>query len=302
MVGAGLFVAGGKQVSASRAAKGALEKIAGLPLIETSDNTILFFKDWGEGKPVLFVHSWALNSDMWQYQMNYLASRNLRCIAYDRRGHGRSSQPGRGYDYNTLADDLALLMEQLDLSDVALVSHSMGAGEIIRYLSRHGARRISRIVLVSPTTPFLLKTEDNPNGVDRSRFDAMRTSLSKDSPHWFAAGVPGFFGAGLPGVSVSPEMIQWGLNLCLSTSLKALMECNLAMIETDFRSEMRKVFLPALIIHGDADQSVPLALTGQKSAELIAGSQFKVYEGAPHGLLFTHMERLNKDLLSFITG
>ena len=272
------------------------------PLIETRDHATLFFKDWGKGKPVLFVHSWALNSDMWQYQMNYLTEHNLRCIAYDRRGHGRSSQPGNGYDYDTLADDLALLIEHLELRDVALVSHSMGAGEIIRYLSRHGSGRVRRIVLVAPTTPFPLKTEDNPNGVDRNVFEALRASLRKDSPRWFASGAPGFFGAGLPGITVSNEMIQWGVNLCVTTSLKALLGCNLAMVETDFRSEMRRISLPALIIHGDADQSAPIALTGQKSAELIAGSQFKVYENAPHGLFITHMERLNKDLLSFLSS
>ena len=268
--------------------------------IETRDRTQLFYKDWGTGKPVVFVHSWAFNSDMWQYQMNYLAGQDLRCIAYDRRGHGRSSQPGNGYDYGTLADDLAALLKHLDLREVTLVGHSMAGGEIIRYLTRHGSGRISKIVLLAATLPFPLKTADNPHGVDQKLFEQLRAALSKDSPRWFAAGAPGFFGVGVPGNSVSPEMIQWGLSLCQQTSLKAIIECNRALAETDFRAELPKIAVPTLIIHGDADQSAPLPLTGRKTAALIPGSQLKVYEGGPHGLFVTHMDRLTADILEFV--
>lgn len=291
---AGLAAAGGEAVRAGN--------VFQAPSVRTRDRTNLFYKEWGMGKPVVFVHGWAINSDMWQYQMAYLAARNLRCVAYDRRGHGRSGQPGRGYDYDTLADDLAALIEHLDLREVTLVGHSMGGGEIVRYLSRHGAGRVARAVLLSTTTPFPLKTADNPDGVEEARFEELRAALGKDAPQWFASGAPGFFGAGLPGYSVSPEMSQWGVGLCLQTSLKALIDCNRAVAGTDFRGELRKVTVPTLVIHGDSDQSAPLDLTGRKTARLIPGSQLKVYEGAPHGLFITHMERLNGDLLAFAKG
>jgi len=291
---AGLAAAGGEAVRAGN--------ILQAPSVRTRDWTTIFYKEWGTGKPVVFVHGWALNSDMWQYQMTFLAAQNLRCVAYDRRGHGRSGQPGRGYDYDTLADDLAALIGHLDLREVTLVGHSMGGGEIVRYLSRHGAGRVARAVLLAATLPFPLKTADNPDGVEEARFEDLRAALGKDAPHWFASGAPGFFGAGLPGGSVSPEMSQWGVNLCLQTSLKAMIDCNRALAGTDFRGELRKITVPTLVIHGDSDQSAPLDLTGRKTARLIPGSQLKVYEGAPHGLFITHMERLNGDLLAFAKG
>lgn len=265
------------------------------PFIETRDRAALFYKDWGAGKPVVFVHGWALNSDMWQYQMVHLAGQGLRCIAFDQRGHGRSGDPGRGYEFDTLADDLAALIERLKLRDVALVGHSMGGGVIARYLTRHGAGRISRAAMLAPTMPFLLKTADNPDGVDRRLFDHLRAALAKDFPKWLADNARPFFAA-----ETSPETIQWGIRMCLQTSLKAVLDCNLAVIETDFRAELRKLSVPTLVIHGDADASAPLALTGKKTAQLIPGSQLKVYEGAPHGLFITHQERLNRDLLAFI--
>ena len=298
---AGLAITSSETAGAvSARTEGPTKNVPQMPFIETHDHTYLFYKDWGGGKPVIFMHGSPVNSDMWQYQMAHLASQGLRCIAYDRRGHGRSSQPGHGYDYDTLADDLAAIIERLDLRGVTLVGHSMSGGEIVRYLTRHGAGRIARTVFVAATTPFPLKTEDNPDGVDKSRFDQARAVMSKDSPRFFASGAPAFFGVGLPKVSVSSEMMQWGVNLCFQTSLKAIIECNRALTETDLRSEMRKITVPTLVIHGDADQSAPIDLTGRKTAQLIPGSQFKVYEGAPHGLFITHMDRLNSDLLAFI--
>jgi non-heme chloroperoxidase len=263
--------------------------------IETGDRTSLFCRDWGTGKPVLFVHSWAVNADLWQYQMIHLIDQGLRCVAYDRRGHGRSSDPGRGYTCDRLADDLAGVIEQLELREVTLVGHSLGCGEIVRYLSRHGAGRIARAVLVSPTLPFVLKTADNPDGVlDRSVVDKLRAKLTTDYPQWLADNARPFF---VP--ETSPEMIEWVVRMCLQTSLKAILDCNRVGLETDYRSELPKITVPTLIIHGDKDVSAPLERTGRKTAQLIPRSRLVVYEGAPHGLMFTHMDQLNADLVSF---
>jgi pimeloyl-ACP methyl ester carboxylesterase len=271
------------------------EKAPRAPFIVTRDGANLFYKDWGNGKPVVFVHSWALDSDMWQYQMIHLADQGLRCVAYDNRGHGRSSDPGQGYNYDTLADDLAATLERLNLRDVSLVSHSMGCGVVVRYLSRHGAGRIARAAFVAPITPFLLKTEDNPDGVDKRIFEQLRAMWSKDFPKWLADNARPFFTP-----ETSPEMIQWGLKMGMRASLKAVIDCNRAVTDTDFRAELPKITAPALIIHGDKDVSAPLELTGRKTARLIPGSQLKVYEGAPHGLFITHMDRLNQDLHDFV--
>lgn len=291
---AGLYATAGAEAN-TLAAK-ALRK----PFIQAADGTHLFYKDWGTGRPIIFIHGWAMNSDIWQYQMTEFAGQGLRCIAYDRRGHGRSDQPWQGYDYNTLADDLAALIEQLQLQKITLVAHSMGGGEVVRYLSRHGAARIAQLVFVGASTPFLLKTPDNPDGLDKSFFEQLRATMRKDLPHFLANGAPGFFGAGQGKELVSPAMMQWAINLCLQSSPKALLDCNRAVTETDFRAEMRKITIPTLVIHGDADQSAALEITGRKTARLIQGSQLKVYEGGPHGLFLTHMERFNRDLLAFI--
>jgi non-heme chloroperoxidase len=274
-------------------------KVPAMPFIETGDGTSLYYQDWGKGKPVVFSHGGAVGGDMWEYQMVYLASQGLRCIAHDRRGCGRSSQPGYGYDFDTFADDLRALIEKLDLHEVTLVGHSIGGGEIARYLSRHGAGRISRIVLVASVTPFLVKTADNPDGIDKSVFEHSVAQLSKDRPHYFAATAPAFFGAESDS-SVSPELLQWGIRLVLRASLKATIDMIHAQSGADFRPDMRAFTVPTLIIHGDRDQSAPIELSGRRTARLIAGSELKVYPGAPHGLMFTHTDRLNADLLTFI--
>jgi non-heme chloroperoxidase len=268
-----------------------------IPFIETRDRAGLFYRDWGTGKPVLFTHSLSVNSDLWQYQMVHLASQGLRCVAYDRRGHGRSIDPGRGYDFDTLADDLATVIEKLDLREITLVGHSMGCGEIVRYLLRHSSARITRVAMVSPSLPFALKTEDNPDGVDRSVVDQLNSQWSKDYPKWLGKNARPFFAP-----DTSAEMIDWGIRMCQQSSLHAILECNRIVMETDFRPELPKISVPTLIIHGDADVSAPIDFTGRKVAKLIPGSQFKVYERAPHGLMFTHTDRLNADLLSFIRG
>ncbi|MGV0029087.1 alpha/beta fold hydrolase [Phormidesmis priestleyi] len=269
-------------------------------LIETRDGISLFHYDWGTGQPVVFVHGWGLGAGMWEYQMTDLSNRGLRCIAYDKRGCGRSDQPGHGYDFDTLADDLASLIEQLDLRNVTLVGFSAGCGDVARYLSRHGMGRIARSVLIGSVTPFLAKTADNPEGIDPSVFDEMIAALRRDRPRYLAASAPSFFGAGLPTVSVSPELIQWGVGLALQASPKATIEMVRAFSETDFRSDMPAFTMPTLTIHGDQDQNHPIDLTGQKTAQAIPGNQFKVYEGAAHGLFVTHKEQLNRDLLTFI--
>jgi non-heme chloroperoxidase len=272
-------------------------KLLPMPFLETRDGAALYYKDWGAGKPVVFVHSWAANSDLWQYQMIYLCGKGLRCIAYDKRGHGRSSQPGHGYDYDTLADDLASLLERLDLREVTLVGHSMGCGEIVRYLTRHGSSRVTRTVLISTATPFALRTSDKPDGVDRAIFDKLRASWAQDFPKWLGENARPFF---VP--ETSPEMMQWVIGMCLQSSLKALIDCFQAVTETDFRAELPAITVPTRIIHGNADVSEPIEQRGRRTAQVIPGSEFKLYEGAPHGLMLTHMDRLNADLIAFIKG
>ena len=274
-----------------------------MPFIKTSDGTSLYYRDWGAGPPVVFVSSWALGGAMWEYQMAPLCDHGLRCIAYDRRGHGRSDDPGSGYAFDTLADDLATLIAQLDLHEVTLVGHSMGCCEIARYLGRHGASRVARVALISPTTPFILRTADNPEGAPRIALDAGIAALRQDRPRYFAEGAIKFFGIGSQWprpTAVSSEMVQWAIQLILQSSPYAVVECMRAHWETDFRPDMAAFTVPTLIIHGDNDQSAPLDLCGRRTARLIAGSHLNVYEGAPHGLFLTDKDRLNGDLLAFI--
>jgi non-heme chloroperoxidase len=274
--------------------------IAELPrasFIHRKDGTALFYKDWGAGTPVVFLHGAGLNSNMWMYQMVPLTAHGMRCVAYDRRGHGRSSDPGRGYDFDTLADDLAAVLEALNLRNVTLVGHSMASGEIVRYLTRHGSSRVSRVAMLGPTTPFLMKTADNPEGYDRAAFEALRALWLKDFPKWLKDNSPPFF---MP--ETSPQMHEWGTAMMYQTSFQAQIQCNIAVTETDFRAELPNIKVPVLVIHGTRDVSAPIALTGQRTAKLIPGAALKVYEGAPHGLFVTHMEQVNQDLLAFIRG
>ena len=262
--------------------------------IEARDGTELYWRSWGEGAPVLFVAAWGLPSDAWQYQMIRLADEGLRCVAFDRRGHGRSTDPGQGYDIDTLADDIAGVIAALDLHDVTLVGHSLGCAEIVRYFSRHGAAKVKRVVLVAPVTPFLTKTPDNPDGLDRTAAEAARTAFRHDFAGILDANARPFV---MP--DTSQATIAWIEAMMTRTSLKALVECNRAVTEVDLRKELPEIGVPVLIVQGDADMSAPLALTGRRTAALIPGSTLKVYEGAPHGLIFTHVDRLNIDLLSF---
>jgi len=263
--------------------------------IERPDGTSLFFKDWGTGDPVVFVHSAGNSSEVWAYSMIHIVKQGFRCVAFDRRGHGRSSVPGGGYDYDTLADDLAGVIDAFDLHRATLIGHSMGCGEVVRYLTRHGSRRVARIALVAPTLPFLLKTPDNPSGIPKNYFEHIRAEWARDYPKWLAANAAPFFTP-----ETSKEMILWGISLAYQTSLHAAIESNVAVTETDFREELRRINIPALIVHGTADKSCPLEMTGKPTASLIPGCELKVYEGAPHGVLLTHVEQLNRDLMQFL--
>lgn len=263
-------------------------------LIQTRDGAALYFRDWGTGKPIVFLHSWSANSDLWQHQIHPLTERGLRCVAFDRRGHGRSSEPACGYDYDTLADDLAAVLERLDLRDAMLVGHSMAAGEIVRYLSRHGAGRVDRIVLVAPTTPCLLKSSDNPDGVPQAYFDQLAEQWCRDFPGWAAENVRPFFGP-----EASDAMLAWAINMIVRCPLKVAIECTRTYAGADFRPELPKITVPALIIHGDNDASARLELTALRTAALIPNSQLIIYEGATHGLMLTCADRFNRDLLEF---
>jgi pimeloyl-ACP methyl ester carboxylesterase len=274
-----------------------------MPFAKAPDGTEIFFKDWGSGRPVVLIHGWPLNADMWEYQAPVLASAGLRVISYDRRGFGRSGQPWSGYNYDTLADDLAAVMDHLDLRDATLVGFSMGGGEVARYLSRHGAAgRVFKAVLVSAVTPFLLRTADNPDGVDRSVFDGMIEGLQKDRPNFLATFGKQFFGAGLLTFSISSELLQWASMLALQASPKATMDCVRAFSETDFRADLAGIAVPTLVVHGEGDATVPIGVSGRRAAQMIPGARLVEYAGAPHGLFFTEKDRLNQDLLAFIQG
>lgn len=265
--------------------------------IEAADGTSLFFRDWGVGRPLVYAAPWGLNSAWWEYQMADLADRGLRCVAYDRRGHGRSGEPGYGYEFDTLADDLAAVLEQLDLRDVILVGQSIGCGEVVRYLSRHGSNRIARVVLISTITPLVLRTDDNPDGVERATLEYVRKMLSKDRANPIAAAAPAFFGA--PKNRVSQEIMDWWVRMMVDQcSLKVLLVVHKMFTETDFRPELRRISVPTLLIHGDNDASTPIETTARKTVPLIPGCQLKVYEGAAHGLPITHADELNADLLA----
>jgi len=266
-----------------------------MPFIAASDGTQLYWRDWGQGAPLLFLNSLGCSSQMWDYQMTAFADEGFRCVGFDRRGHGRSDQPTRGYDYDTFADDVAALIDALDLSDVTLIAHSIAGGEAVRYLTRHGSERVARIILLAPTTPMLLKSGDNPNGAPKESFEALWAQWKRDYPKWIADNVAPFF---VP--ETSPAMMRWGVNRLLQTSLPIALACARAMVRADFRAEMRRIDAPTLIIHGDRDRSAPIELTGKPSAELIPNCRLLVYPGAPHGLMFTHMDELNADILRFM--
>jgi pimeloyl-ACP methyl ester carboxylesterase len=268
------------------------------PYVETGDGVQLFVRDWGDGPALVFLSGWTLPSDVWGYQMTPLADAGFRCVAYDRRGHGRSSDPGRGYDYDTLADDLGAVLHALDLRDVTVVAHSMAGGEVVRRLARGDAQRIARVAFIGTTLPFLMKTADNPDGVDAALLEQTRQSVfAKDFPTVLQANLRPFLTP-----ETSDAMLEWVRNLMLQCSLKAAIDCNKALASTDFRAELRALRTPTLFIHGERDVSAPAPLTLSKAAQLVSRSKTRIYEGAPHGLMLTHAAQLNRDLMEFARG
>lgn len=274
-----------------------------MPYLETRDRTRLFFTEWGttDGAPVVFIHGLALGMDMWEYQILDLAERGLHCISYDQRGNGHSDQPGHGYDFNTLAEDLATLLEHLNLEKVTLVGYSLGGGVVARYLSRYGTGRIARVALIASMTPYLQKSDENPEGMDPSMvYNGFVAGLRQDRPQLFAAVAPAWFGVGLPGVTVSPEIIQWALGLCNRASPYGINALFRAASTTDVRPDMAAFTMPTRIIHGDSDPFAPAEFTALRTARAIPNSHLTLYENASHGLFFTHKDRLNQDLYDFI--
>jgi pimeloyl-ACP methyl ester carboxylesterase len=271
-------------------------------LFPAYDGTQIFFTDSGTGKPLVLIHGWPLSSAMWEYQVNELAERGIRCIAYDRRGFGRSDQPYVGYGYDTLASDLKALIEHLDLHDVALAGFSMGGGEVARYMKKFRGANISKVALISAVTPFLLKTSDNPEGIEAGVAEQMATDLRVDRPAFLTEFVKTFFGVGWISSPISDAMLAAICEDAMRASPRATLACAKTFFETDFRDDLKSIRVPALVIHGDSDQTVPIDASGRRTAQLISDARFKVYEGAPHGLFYTERAKLNADLEEFVLG
>ncbi|MBL8899811.1 MAG: alpha/beta hydrolase [Planctomycetes bacterium] len=268
--------------------------------VTTTDKTRLYLKDWGSGRPVILIHGWPLSADSWDDQAMAIADAGHRAIAYDRRGFGRSSQPWSGYDYDTLADDLAAVIEATGARDAVLVGFSMGGGEVARYLSRHRGKHVAQAVLVSSVLPFRLKTADNPGGTDASVFDETARALNQDRPQFLTGFFKKFFGVGSGPDLVGEPLQQWARSVAMQASLPATLGCLKAFSSTDFRTDLPAFTIPTLLIHGTEDQTVPIGASSQPAAKALRGSTLLEYEGAPHGLFATHKQRLTKDLLEFI--
>ena len=268
--------------------------------ITTKDGTAIYYKDWGSGPPVVFSHGWPLDADAWESQMVYLASHGYRCIAHDRRGYGRSSQPWNGNTMDTYADDLSELIDALDLHGTALVGHSAGGGEVARYIGRHGTRRVAQVVLVGAVPPLMLKTDANPGGLPIEVFDTIRAGVAADRSQFFKDLTTPFYGANRPGAKVSQGVRDafWfrGMQGGLTNELDGIK----AFSETDFTHDLKQFDVPALIIHGDDDQIVPIGAAALRSSKLVRNAILKIYAGAPHGLAYTHKDQLNADLLAFL--
>ena len=260
----------------------------------------LYYKDWGTGQPVVFSHGWPLTADAWEDQMVFLAARGYRCIAHDRRGHGRSSQPWSGHDMDTYADDLAALVEALDLKDAIHVGHSTGGGEVARYIGRHGTTRVARAVLIGAVTPLMLRTAANPGGLPMEAFDQIRANVLADRAQSFKDLTVPFYGADRPGAKVSQGLRDSFWRQGMQAGFNAALDCIKAFSETDFTEDLKKIDVPTLVIHGDDDQIVPIGASALRAAKLIKNARLEVYKGAPHGLCSTHKDRVNADLLAFI--
>src|SRR5579859_4955448 len=271
-----------------------------MPTIKTDDNTPIYYKDWGQGPPVVFSHGWPLNADAWEDQMLFLADRGYRCIAHDRRGHGRSGQPWDGNEMNTYADDLATLVESLDLKNAIHVGHSTGGGEVARYIGRHGTKRVAKTVLIGAVPPLMLKTPANPEGTPLAEFDKIRQAVLSDrSQFWKDLSAP-FYGANRPGAKVSQGLRDSFWLQGMLAGHKAVYDCIKAFSETDFTEDLRKFDVPTLILHGDDDQIVPIRASAMHSSKLVKGATLKIYPGFPHGMPTTNADQINADLLAFV--
>jgi len=268
--------------------------------VTTHDGTIIYFTDWGHGTPVVFSHGWPLNGDAWENQMMFLAEHGYRVIAHDRRGHGRSSKAWHGNDMNTYADDLAALLETLDITGATLVGHSTGGGEVARYIGRHGTSRVAKAVLVGAVTPQMIVSAANPDGVPMSVFDGIRDGVKTDRAQYFLDLAVPFFGFNRPGAKTSDGQLQTFLIQGLQCSLKSAYACIKQFSETDFTEDLKKMTVPTLVVHGDEDQIVPLASTARRAVELLPQGRLSVYQGAGHALPVTHKDQLNAELLAFL--
>jgi len=267
--------------------------------ITAKDGATIFYKDWGAGQPVVFSHGWPLNADAWDEQLFFMASNGFRAIAHDRRGHGRSSQTRNGNDMDTYADDLAALVEKLDLKNVIHIGHSTGGGEVARYIGRHGTKRVAKAVLVGAVPPGMLKTTGNPGGVPIEEFDKIRAGVTGDRPqYWKDLSFP-FYGANRPGSKVSEGVREAFWLMSMQAGFPAAYDCIKAFSETDFTEDLKKFDIPTLVIHGDDDQIVPISVGGLRSSKMIKGASLAVYKGAPHGLMTTNKEQFNSDILEF---
>ena len=273
-----------------------------MPTIITADGTQIYYKDWGSGQPVVFSHGWPLSSDAFEDQMFFLAAHGCRCIAHDRRGHGRSGQPWNGNDLDTYANDLATLCESLNLTNAVHVGHSTGGGEVVRYIGKHGTRRVAKAVLIGAIPPLMLKTEANPGGTPIAVFDGLRTAVLTDrSQFWKDVSLP-FYGYNRPGAKMSEGVRESFWLQGMMAGMPGSYFCIKAFSETDLTEDLRKIDVPTLILHGDDDQIVPIADSAMLSAKIVRNATLKVYPGAPHGMCTTHKDQVNADLLAFIKG
>jgi non-heme chloroperoxidase len=273
-----------------------------MPTITTTDGTEIFYKDWGTGQPVVFSHAWPLSADAWDHQLVLVASAGYRAIAHDRRGHGRSGQPSEGHHMDQYADDLAELIEHLDLRDVVLVGHSTGGGEITRYLGRHGGDRVAKAVLLSAVAPLLIRTEANPAGVPVEELDAIRDGVSTDRSQFYRELSGLFYGANRDGATVSPGLRETFWRQSMQVGLEGALDCVKAFSETDFVDDLAKMDLPVLLAHGADDQIVPIKAGALRCAQALPHATLKIYPGAPHGLCGSFEHEFNRDLLDFLGG